>query len=85
MPSECSFIDRLRAPKIFDMSIFDWFASILVAVLLGLFLGIKRVSSWTVFLFAWMLFGVLVHLLFGVKTMFGFYLGLNEKPVRKIC
>ena len=25
--TECSFIDKLRAPKIFDMAIFDWVAT----------------------------------------------------------
>lgn len=84
MESKCTMIAKLRGPKILDMSIFDWIASIGVAVCVGFLFKIKTTLSWVLFIVGWTLFGVLAHLLFGVKTMLGFYLGLNEKPDRKI-
>jgi len=82
--SDCTALDRVRQPKLFDMSIFDWVASLSGAVLLGWMIQVKGIS-WIGFLLAWILFGVVVHSAFGVKTMLGYYLGLNEKPIRKTC
>jgi hypothetical protein len=73
-------INTLRGPKILNMSIFDWVVSIAGAFLLGKLLGVKQ---WALFLVAWVLFGIWVHWVFGVKTMLGYYVGLNEKPERK--
>ena len=66
------------------MSIFDWVASLLGAFLLAHFLSIKY-SHMVLFLLFWVLFGVVVHAYFNVPTMLGYYLGLNEKPVRTEC
>jgi hypothetical protein len=79
---ECSPLDKLRAPKILNMSIFDWVTSLLGAAALGLLLGVKGPRNWALFIVGWVLFGVAAHAAFGVKTMFGYYLGLNEKPDR---
>jgi hypothetical protein len=68
------------------MSIFDWVASLLGAALIGYFTGIKRLLYWILFLIFWVTLGVVAHAAFGVPTMFGYYLGLNEKPSRKkVC
>jgi hypothetical protein len=67
------------------MSIFDWVTSLLGAALLGYFLRLRGYVNWIVFLSGWTLTGVAIHAAFGVNTMFGYYLGLNPKPVRKDC
>lgn len=81
----CSWIQTLRKPKILDMSIFDWVTSLLAAALVGYFLKLHGYVNWTVFLVGWTLTGVAIHAAFGVNTMFGYYLGLNPKPIRKSC
>ena len=81
---ECTSLQRLRKPKIFDMSIFDWITSLLAAWLLGRWLGIHGLQ-WISFLLIWILFGVATHYAFGVHTMLGYYLGLNPKPDRTPC
>ncbi len=72
-------ISDLRKPKILDMAIFDW---------VGTFAGAYIVSK--IFDFNLMLtfltliiIGILIHYILGVNTMFGYYLGLNEKPIRE--
>ena len=75
-----SWIETLRGPKILNMSIFDWVVSLVIAAMVGNWLGIKQ---WPLFLLAWVLFGIWVHWLFDIKTMLGYYVGLNEKPERK--
>jgi hypothetical protein len=81
----CSWIQTLRKPKILDMSIFDWVTSLLGAALLGYFLKLRGYFNWTLFLAGWTLTGVAAHAAFGVNTMFGYYLGINPKPIRKEC
>jgi hypothetical protein len=82
----CSPIQALRGPKIFDMSTFDWVTSLGAAAIVGHFaMHLKKPIHWVVFLVAWTLTGVLIHLAVGVDTMLGYYLGLNPKPVRKPC
>lgn len=80
--SSCSFIDKLRGPKILDMSIFDWVASLLGAAIVGYLLKLDSPLKWIVFVLGWVSFGTLVHYVFDVPTMFGYYLGLNKKPLR---
>lgn len=80
---ECSLIEKLRSPKILDMSVFDWTTSIMGAVIIGKWvLKLKHARDWLAFILAWITFGVVAHLVFGVDTMFGYYIGLNKKPVR---
>lgn len=78
-----TLIDTLRGPKILDMSIFDWVTSITGAILLGNYAGIKGLEKWIGFILLWIVFGIVVHYVAGVKTMLGYYVGLNEKPERK--
>jgi hypothetical protein len=66
------------------MSIFDWVTSLLGALLLARVLNIKY-SYMILFLFSWVLFGISAHAYFNIPTMLGYYIGLNEKPVRKEC
>ena len=82
---KCTTIQRLRKPKIADMSIFDWVASLLGAFAIGRAFGIKSLFTWLIFIILWIALGVAAHWAFNVPTMFGYYLGINEKPVRKEC
>jgi len=81
----CTWIQFLRKPKILDMSIFDWVVSLLAAAILGYFMKLRGYIQWTVFLVGWTLAGGAIHAAFGVNSMFGYYLGLNPKPIRKDC
>lgn len=83
---QCSTLDRLRKPKIADMSIFDWVTSLVVAYMVGAWLlRLRGFIIWSVFIVAWVGLGVAVHWWTGVPTMLGYYVGLNEKPVRVAC
>ena len=82
---QCTTIQALRKPKLLDMSVFDWVVSLLGAFLIGRLFGIKSFQTWLLFILGWIAFGVLTHWIFGINTMFGYYLGLNDKPVRKDC
>ena len=82
---ECGIIDKLRGPKLWNMSIFDWAASLLGAWLVGRWLGLKGVAVWLGFLLAWTAFGVVTHLAVGVPTELGYKLGLNGPPKRESC
>jgi uncharacterized RDD family membrane protein YckC len=86
--SDCTLIDRLRKPKIFEMSIFDWITSFIGAYYIGIwFFGMKNETpnKWVCFLFIWTLFGIFVHKLLNIDTQLGYYLGINKKPIRKDC
>ena len=82
---KCSTIQKLRDPKIFDMSIFDWVVSLSAAAVVGYLLKIKKPLHWLAFIVAWILFGVLTHAAFGIPTMLGYYLRINVKPARISC
>jgi len=64
------------------MSVFDWVTSLLGAALIGWLLKLRGGVQWVLFILAWVAFGVATHYAFGVDTMFGYYLGLNKKPLR---
>lgn len=79
-------IDILRRPKVLNMSVFDWVTSLLGAWIIGAYvLGLRGGLVWVVYLLMWVALGVLVHCLFGVPTIFGYYIGVSEKPERKTC
>lgn len=82
--SKCGIIDILRKPKFFDMSIFDWATSLLGAWIIGAYVfGLRGGLVWSVYLLMWVALGVLVHCMLGIPTMFGYYVGVSEKPHRK--
>jgi len=86
MGGECGMIDKLRNPKILDMSIFDWVASLFGAWLIGYFLiGLRNAGMWVLFFLLWVALGVLIHWMLDVPTMLGYYLGISRKPKRKQC
>lgn len=76
-----TLIQTLRTPRIAGMAIFDWATSLLAATAIGFwFLRLTGYFQWILFLIGWIAFGVFVHWVTGTKTMFGFYLGLNDNP-----
>ena len=76
-------MDQLRKPKILDMSIFDWVTTLLGGFIIAYYLiGIKDFKYIALFEFGFVLFGIVVHKIFGINTMLGYYIGLNEKPIR---
>lgn len=86
MAGTCTWLDRVRKPKVFDMSIFDWATSLLGAWLIGRFLlGLRGALVWVLFLLFWVALGVAVHWIMGVPTMLGYYMGVSAKPQRKAC
>lgn len=88
---ECSIIDILRKPKIFNMSIFDWVATLLGGWLIARFLHKRWYGSYNYLNFLLsveillIITGIIVHKLLGVDTMLGYYLNLNPKPIRTPC
>jgi hypothetical protein len=76
-------MDQLRKPKIFDMSIFDWVTALLGGFLIAYYLfNLTDIMSIIFFEIGFIIFGIIVHKLFGVNTMLGYYLGINDKPKR---
>lgn len=74
-------IAKLRQYRIAGMAIFDWVTSLLGGAIIGYFiLENHSVALWTMWLIVWILIGIVIHLLVGVDTMLGYYLGLNKKP-----
>ena len=82
----CSVLDRLRKPKLWDMSIFDWVTSILGAILIGyFFLGLRTLTAYIIWIIIWTIIGIIIHYILGINTMLGYYLGINPMPERKKC
>ena len=76
-------MDQLRKPKILDMSIFDWVTTLIGGYLLAHYLfKLNDTQSIVVFEIGFIIFGIIVHKLFGINTMLGYYLGINDKPKR---
>ena len=76
-------MDTLRKPKIFDMSIFDWVTALLGGYLICKYLlNINETKYIILFEICFIIFGIIVHKIFGINTMLGYYLGINEKPLR---
>lgn len=84
-----SFIDTLRGPKIYDMAIFDWVATIAVVYYLhGTFAkrsNIKPGSTESIVYFMTLLLSVIIfavasHVYFNVDSKFNYYLGYGKDP-----
>ena len=86
MPKKCETIDTLRKPKILDMSIFDWVTALVGGYIIAVYIfQFTDRDDIILFQIIFIFIGILMHSLFGVKTMFGYYIGLNEKPIREEC
>ena len=86
MTKNCETIDTLRKPKILDMSIFDWITALIGGYILAVYIfRFTETNDIVIFEVIFIFFGIFVHAFFGVNTMLGYYLGLNEKPIREEC
>lgn len=82
----CSFIDRMRGPRIFGLALFDWAFSLLGAWAVGYFLlHLKGAVAWVLFIIFWILLGIFAHVATNTPTMLGYYLGLSVRPQIKKC
>lgn len=76
-------MDQLRKPKLLDMSIFDWVTALLGGYIIAYYVfDFKDTNLIILFEFGFIIFGIIVHKIFGINTMLGYYIGLNEKPIR---
>ena len=83
---KCTGIQKLRQPKIFNMSIFDWVATFLGSMIIQKYLYYKKIKKSILQVFIYfILIGIFIHKIMKVDTMFGYYLGINKKPIRTKC
>lgn len=78
----CSTIDTLRQPKIFNMAIFDWIATLIVIYVIAYYSQPISSNFWSYYLglcFIGVLLAIVIHWYFSIPTMFNYYLGLNTK------
>lgn len=88
--NSCSLIDRLRKPKIFGMSVFDWTCTLIAALLITYFYYGDFHVGHILFIFVLLVgLAILVHKITNTPTMLNYYLGLNSKEAvmqnRKNC
>jgi len=91
---QCTAIDKLRQPKFLDMAVFDWVATMVTVTIIGWFTH-RYVTNMTMTTYIILLecvaivLAIVIHKVFGVPTMFNYYLGLNDYESviakRKIC
>lgn len=77
--SGSSLINRLRGPKIMNMSIFDWTATFIVAVIIS-YVIYKKIDFMDIIkiFIVLIIIAILTHYFFGIPTMLNYYLGLNS-------
>lgn len=80
--TKCNLVDYLREPKIANMAVFDWLATLLVVYLTSQIVCENRGHCGATFLLlvlAAIVIFVSVHKATNTPTMFNYYLGLNDK------
>jgi hypothetical protein len=82
----CSTLDKIRSVRIVNIAIFDLVTALFGGWLIGYFLlRLTSAIHWLLWIILWFIIGIVVHVLFKVPTTLGYYLGLNDKPVKKSC
>ena len=95
MSQKCSVIDILMKPKIARIPI----VVIISLLSIGIYVGghtyktsedyLERYIRYRTFVFFYTIMIIILYALlnymFGIKTMVGFYLKLNLKPLEKLC
>lgn len=71
-----------RKYTIYDMALFDLIGTIIFALILGYLLKFRDITTMFLWIITVFLIGIVTHILLGVNTMLGYYLGLNDKPIR---
>jgi hypothetical protein len=73
-----SIINQLRRPKFFNMAIFDFLMTFLVAILIWKYFDYKSYSElFLIFLFL-IIIAIVVHWITNTPTMLNYYLGINS-------
>lgn len=81
----CTLIQQLREPRLFGMVVFDWSLTLLGAYLLtnivySYYKEIKFPKLYFGITIILLVLAVFLHWLFGINTMMGYYMGLNQMP-----
>ena len=80
-------IAQLRQPKIFDMAIFDWVATLVVAYIIAVLvherLAVKPDKTRFIILTSVLaiILGIFVHIVMGIPTGLNYHLGLSQRPL----
>lgn len=80
-------IEKLREPKVFDMAIFDWAATAVGAGIIAagthrFFNSVSFLVYFIIIFIILVVIGQCIHKILGIDTMFGYYLGICNKPLR---
>lgn len=74
------FLRKLEIPYTGGMVFFDWFMTIIAALIIA-----KKINiCFIVVLFLLLLLSIYMHIIFNQPTMTNYYLGLSEKPKRNV-
>lgn len=89
-------INKLREPKILDMAIFDLVGTFVIAFIIHIIMwknykGVnadkRTIMQYIIsllFIFTTLVgLGTIFHTFFGVSSALSYYLGFNDKPIRK--
>lgn len=71
-------IDSLRAPKLFNIALFDVVGTLIGAYALAEYMNADPYQ----YMFFAIVAGIVAHKLFGINTQLNYYLGLSDKPLR---
>ena len=86
MSETCSGLDKIRSVKIANMSLFDLVTALLGGWLIGHYLlRLTSAIHMLLWFILWIIIGIVVHVILKVPTTLGYYLGINDKPVKKAC
>ena len=71
-----SLLKTLREPKLLNMSIFDFVATFVIAIILNKFVLPKQ-NVFLIFILL-VILGIIIHMQFNIPTMMNYYLGINS-------
>lgn len=81
--NNCGVIGRLRSFRILNMAVFDWVATA-IAAYFAQRLWFPDYQFWQVMIM-FTAVAVATHYFLKIDTMFNYYLGLGNKPIRIQC
>lgn len=73
-----NIIDTLRIPKIANFVVFDWGATIAMAILIEKIFNVNVYLTFIILI----IISIFLHISYKVDTMTNYYLGLSNKPIR---
>ena len=83
--TQCNILDKLRSPKVAGMAIFDFVATLILAIIIGVCINQYNPFASSVVLNIFIIFVLLIilaiaiHKGLGIPTMLNYYLGLNSR------